>query len=55
MRAQLETVKRVICLAIGHRYLRARYPDSPDGYFLRCRRCGREREEPGTLPMEGGL
>ena len=48
------TVKRVICLVIGHRYLRVRYPDSPDGYFLRCLRCGLEREDRGTLPMEGG-
>jgi hypothetical protein len=33
------------CLVLGHKYLRVRYPDSPDGYFLRCRRCSHERDE----------
>lgn len=36
---------RPTCLLLGHRYLRVRYPDSPDGYFLRCLRCQHEREE----------
>lgn len=36
---------RVLCAITSHPYVRIRYPDSPDGYFLRCKRCGREREE----------
>jgi hypothetical protein len=40
-------VKRAVCILIGHRYIRIRYPESPDGYFLRCNRCWNEREEPG--------
>jgi hypothetical protein len=40
-------MKRPLCLLFGHKYLRLRYPGSPDGYFLRCDRCGHERDEPG--------
>lgn len=36
---------RLLCMVIGHRYDRLRYPDSPDGHFLRCRRCGHERDD----------
>ena len=35
----------LLCMVIGHRYDRLRYPDSPDGYFLRCRRCRHERDD----------
>ena len=35
----------LLCMVIGHRYDRLRYPDSPDGYFLRCRRCLHERDD----------
>lgn len=35
----------LLCLVIGHRYDRLRYPDSPDGYFMRCRRCRHERDD----------
>lgn len=45
---------RVVCTVIGHRYLRVRYPDSPDGYFLRCTRCHHEREQAGGGPSLGG-
>ncbi len=38
----------LLCLVIGHRYDQLRYPDSPDGYYLRCRRCGHERDDTGT-------
>jgi hypothetical protein len=38
----------LLCLVIGHGYDRVRYPDSPDGYFERCRRCGHERDDGGT-------
>lgn len=39
---------RLLCLVTGHRWSRASYPaaDMPDGYFLRCRRCGKEKETP---------
>jgi hypothetical protein len=45
---------RAVCTVLGHRFLRIRYPGSPDGYFLRCTRCGREREEKGGDPSLGG-
>ena len=45
--AAVAVVRRTICILIGHRYVRIRYPESPDGYFLRCVRCWRERTEPG--------
>lgn len=50
-------VKRAVCVLIGHRYLRVRYPESPDGYFLRCLRCRHERDEAGGGPafMGGAL
>jgi hypothetical protein len=38
----------LLCLAIGHRYDRRRYPESPDGYYLWCRRCHHERDDLGT-------
>lgn len=38
----------LLCLVIGHRYESLRYPGSPDGYFLRCRRCHHERDDTGT-------
>jgi len=41
-------VTHILCMVIGHRYDRLRYPDSPDGYFLRCRRCKHERDDPGA-------
>ncbi len=44
--------ERWICRVVGHRYDHVRYPDSdvPEGYFLRCRRCGPEREEVQSGP-----
>jgi len=40
---------RLVCVVIGHRWLHQRYPDAdaPDGFFLRCSRCAREKEAPG--------
>jgi hypothetical protein len=38
-------MKRVFCAVIGHRYLRIRYPGSPDGYYLKCSRCEKERDD----------
>jgi len=43
-------LKRAVCVVINHKYQRVRYPESPDGYFLRCLRCGHERDEPGVGP-----
>ena len=40
-------MKRVLCAVLGHRYLRFRYPGSPDGYYLKCARCAKERDEIG--------
>jgi hypothetical protein len=33
-----------------HQWDKVMYPDadSPNGFFLRCRRCGKEREAPGS-------
>lgn len=38
----------LLCLVIGHGYEPRRYPESPDGYYLWCRRCHHERDDPGT-------
>ena len=37
---------RLLCLVIGHRWSRASYPGANDAYFLRCRRCAKEKESP---------
>ena len=39
---------RIRCLLTGHKWLRVRYPDSPDGFFLRCKRCGKETDDEGA-------
>lgn len=41
-------MRRLVCTVIGHRWQRQRYPDAdaPNGYFLRCARCAREKEAP---------
>ena len=38
---------RLRCLAAGHRWNKIRYPeaDTAEGYFLRCRRCGKENHD----------
>jgi hypothetical protein len=50
-------IKRGVCILIGHKWNRVRYPDSPDGTFLRCRRCGHinESEAGPTGPMVAGI
>lgn len=50
--------RRWVCLVVGHRYRRVRYPgsDAPDGWYLHCDRCQHERDEPpglGHLMREG--
>ncbi len=42
------TTSRLLCLVIGHRYDVRRYPGSPDGTYLWCRRCHHERDDGGT-------
>ena len=46
-------LRRLVCFARDHRWHREYYPDADteDGYFLRCARCGKERdsEGPGRL------
>ena len=44
-RAHAEAMKRLVCAVFGHRYVRIRYPGSPDGYYLRCDRCAKERDD----------
>jgi hypothetical protein len=37
-------VGRAPCFLVGHRWQKIRYEgaDTPDGFFLRCRRCAKE-------------
>ena len=39
-------MKRALCMVAGHNWKRVRYPGSPDGYFLKCLRCAKVRDEP---------
>jgi hypothetical protein len=41
--------RRLVCFLWDHRWQRSYYPDadSEDGYFLRCARCGKERDSGG--------
>jgi hypothetical protein len=39
--------KQVLCVLMGHKYARFRYPGSPDGYYLKCARCDHERDDLG--------
>jgi hypothetical protein len=50
-----EQAQRWRCWILAHKYVRIRYPDSPDGYFLRCVRCSRERDESGGSGYAGGM
>lgn len=50
-----EQPQRWKCWILAHKYVRIRYPESPDGYFLRCVRCHREREESGGSGYAGGM
>lgn len=43
------------CWVVTHKFVRIRYPGSPDGHFLRCARCGKEREERGGAGYSGGM
>lgn len=54
---------RVVCFVWGHNQTRHRYPpeapglDAPDGWFLKCVRCGKANEGEGLPggPMVGGF
>lgn len=47
---------RLVCLLRGHGWVKTPYPgsDTPDGFFLCCRRCGRERGTRHT-GVDGGM
>lgn len=54
--SQVDRRQRWRCWALlSHKYVRIRYPGSPDGHYLRCARCGREREETGGTGYSGGM
>ncbi|WP_460459819.1 hypothetical protein [Angustibacter peucedani] len=44
---------RIRCKLLGHHYVRVRYPDSPDGYYLRCLRCHKERDTGARIAVVG--
>ena len=47
-----------VCKLAGHKYVTVGYPPSADGEaagtFLRCRRCGKENHEAGTVARGAG-
>lgn len=45
----VRVLRRLACLVRDHRWQRVDYPgaDTPDGYFLRCARCGKVRDSGG--------
>ncbi|GAA1475804.1 hypothetical protein GCM10009623_02500 [Nocardioides aestuarii] len=50
----MDRLKRfTICKLAGHRWLKIGYPAGRDGErsgtFLRCRRCGKENHDAGTV------
>ena len=52
----MNNLKRfTVCKLAGHKWLRVAYPPGADGedpetFFLRCRRCGKENHNVGTVP-----
>jgi len=52
----MNNLKRfTVCKLAGHRWLRVAYPRGADGedpetFFARCRRCGKENHNVGTVP-----
>ena len=59
--AEVNNLKRfTICKLAGHAWLKIAYPPSADGEgtgtFLRCRRCGKENHDAGSVARgSGGL
>jgi hypothetical protein len=50
----MNQVKRsTVCLLTGHRWVKNGYPPASDGesagFFVRCRRCGMEDHDTGTI------
>ena len=45
--------KPLLCWLRWHRYVKVHSPESidPVPYYLRCERCGYERDMPATPPM----
>lgn len=55
----MNNLKRfTICKLAGHSWLKIGYPPGSDGEtsgtFLRCRRCGKENHDAGTVARGGG-
>ena len=52
----MSLLKRTTCLLLGHNQTRQRYPpdkpgqDAPEGWFLKCARCGKVDEGAGLPP-----
>ena len=48
-------MRRVLCLLKGHGWVKTRYEgaDTAEGYYLTCRRCGRQRHGGGTTINQG--
>ena len=52
----MNNLKRfTVCKLAGHKWLRVAYPPGADGedpetFFARCRRCGKENHNVGTVP-----
>jgi len=46
-RVELRAMKQIRCLLGWHRYVQVHAPESidRDPYYLRCRRCGHERDK----------
>lgn len=58
----MAVLRRALCLVVGHNQTRHRYPaapgqDAPEGWFLKCVRCGKITESEGLPPgpMTGGF
>lgn len=55
----MNNLKRfTVCKLASHDYAKVSYPPSsdgePTGTFLRCRRCGKENHDAGTIARGGG-
>ena len=55
----MNNLKRfTVCKLAGHAWLKVAYPPTSDGEgsgtFLRCKRCGKENHEAGTVARGGG-
>lgn len=49
-------MKRLVCLLMGHRYVKTPYPnaDTADGFYLRCLRCCKDTD-PATTNVNGAF